>query len=637
MKLPTSRFVGCIKNWFAKADKAVLILIGIIVLLTALGLNQSSVGMYGESTDKQFFEAPPRPIRSDEWYVRLPWVLSQERKGFPSEMNSLGSHDTWITYDLPAIGPEVALKPHLLPYLVLDINKAVAAEWWILVFGSAIGAYVFMKALGIKRQVALPMALILMATPALHWWNVNSSFAPVLYGGIGGAVLLYSLRQTSRVNQVLSGLLSGWMFACATVVLYPPFQIATLGTLGLVLVVQCKREIRSKNMCGVLIAVSVAFGTFSLLVGWFILKHRMGLSALAQTVYPGSRRSLSGGENIVSILSAPFDLKYSGVTIGSTNQTNQSENSSVFYLVLPMILLLGTRVSVREISRVQHVISVLVAWFTCLIAWMLLTVPSLFGQLTLLSRVPPGRMKAAIAFTAMVLAALIIEYRLHQNSRGRRMLAWGVFAFITLWIGTRVDVDGIPISPRDVWLLAGLWLIPLAVLMTRFTVLGLWLLTVVSLITAMRINPVNSSVDALTKNSLALAVNEMDPNRTGTWMTFSGPAQVRGVIVATGVDSIASVSPYPDPEFWKKLDPNEQYKSDWNRYAHIQMVARTGPTTMTLLQADVVQVMLDPCASEFPFPSGTYFVETDPSIVPCAEVVRELTYQGLRLFVLEKN
>jgi len=626
-----------LKLWFAKADKAILILFGIMVVLSALGLNQSSVGMYGESTDKQFFEAPPRPIRSDEWYVRLPWVLSQERNGFPDEMTSLGSHDPWITYDLPASGPEIILKPHLFPYLILDINKAVAAEWWLLVFGSAIGSYVFMKALGIRRQIALPVALILMSTPALHWWNVNPSFAPILYGGIGGAALLYSLQQTTRSNQVLGGLFSGWMFSCATVVLYPPFQIPTLGALGLILIIQCKREIRSKNVRGVLITLGFALGTFSLLVGWFLLKHRIGLSALVQTVYPGSRKSISGGQNISSVFGAPYDLKYSDHSVTSANYTNQSENSSIFYLVLPMILLLGTSVSLRETSRVRHVIYALVTWFTCLMSWMLLSLPSLFGQLTLLSRVPPPRAKAAIAFTAMLLAALILEYRLHQNSRGRRMLAWGVFAFITLWIGTRVVVNDLPISPRDVWLIGGLWLIPLAVLMTRFTVIGLWLLTAVSLLTAMRINPINSSVDALTKNPLAMAVNQTDTNRTGTWMTFSGPAQMRGVIVATGVNSVASVSPYPDMDFWLKLDPTRRYEDYWNRYAHVQMVSSVGPTSMSLLQTDVIQVTLDPCATDFPFPSGTYFVETDPSLVPCANVVRELTYQGLRLYVLKKD
>ncbi len=637
MSTSIASLIARLRILFSKTDKAIVVLATVVVVFSALGLNQSSVGMYGEQSETRFFEAPPRPIRSDEWYVRLPWILSQERNGFPSEMTSLGGHDPWINYDLPASGPEILLKPHLLTYLYLDINRAIAAEWWILVFGSAISTYVFMKALGIRRQIALPMALILIATPGFHWWNITSSFTPILYGGFGGAALLASLRSNSQRLRILGALCSGWMFSCATVVLYPPFQIATLGALGLILIVKCSHELRLGKLRNTLLTLSTALGVFGVLVAWFILKHRTGLSALNQTVYPGSRRASSGGQNVISVLGAPYDLKYSEITVGSTNYLNQSENSSTIFLVLPMLLLLGTGSRLREKAIAKHAIHVLVVWFTCLISWMFLLLPSMFGQLTLLSRVPPTRLKPAIAFTAMVLAALILEYRLHQNTRARRLLAWGFFAFITLWIGARVVVNDLPISPRTVWLLGGLWLIPLAITMSRFRIQGLWLLTIVALATAARINPINNSVDPLIKNPLARVVYQLDPNRTGTWMTFSGPAQVRGVIVATGVNSVASTSPYPDPNFWLRLDPNGQYESYWNRYAHIQMVSTVGPTTMKLAQIDVVEVTLDPCGSEFPFPSGTYFVETDPSLVPCADVVREVTYQGLRLFVLVKN
>ncbi len=625
-----------LRSLLSKVDKVVLVLVAIIVILSALGLNQSSVGMYSESTKTNFFEGPPREIRSDEWYVRLPWVVSRERNNFSDALTSVGSHDPWITYDLPVNSPQIVLKPHLSPYLFLDLNRAVAAEWWVLVFGSAIGAYVFMKALGIRRQVALPFALILMATPGLHWWNVNSSFISIFYGGIGGAALLHSLRSVAQRARLLWGLLAGWMFSCATVILYPPYQFATLGALGLVLAVHSLHELQSGKVRVTLVTLGTAIGAFVVLVGWFVLDHRSGLSTMAHTVYPGTRRSPSGGENILSVLGAPYDLKYSGVLSGSVNYTNQSENSSTVYLVLPMILLLGAGTRLREAPRVRHTIYVLVAWFTCLMAWILLALPPKFGELTMLSRVPPWRMKPAIAFTAMVLAALILHYRLHQSTRGRRLLAWSVFAFITLWIGSRVVLNDVPISLRDVWLFGALWLIPLAIAMTRYTTVGLSLLALVALITAARINPVNRSIDPLVKNSLARTVNELDPTRSGTWMTFSGVAQVRGVIVATGVKSIASVSPYPDSNFWRKFDPTEQYKNDWNRYAHIQMVSSVGPTTMKLTQGDVVEVTLDPCATEFPFPKGTFFVETSPSIVPCTEVVKTLKYLNIQLFVLQK-
>jgi hypothetical protein len=562
--------------------------------------------------------------------------VSRERNNFSGDLTSVGSHDPWITYDLPVNSPQIVLKPHLSPYLFLNLNRAVAAEWWVLVFGSAIGAYVFMKALGIRPQIALPMALILMATPGLHWWNLNGSFIPIFYGGIGGAALLHSLRSVARRSRLLWSFFSGWMFSCGAAVLYPPYQFATFCSLGLVLVVYGFHELRSGKIRGTLVTLGTAIGTFLVLLGWFVLDHRSGLSTMAQTVYPGTRRSPSGGENILSVLGAPYDLKYSGLQSGSVNGTNQSENSSTVYLVLPMILLLGAGARLREAPRVRHTIYVLVAWFTCLMSWMLLALPPKFGEFTLLSRVPPGRMKPAIAFTTMVLTALILNYRLHQTTRARRFLAWSVFAFITLWIGSRVVLNDVPISLRDVWLFGALWLIPLAIAMTRYTTTGLWLLALTALFTAARINPVNRSIDPLVKNSLARTVGELDPKRAGTWMTFSGIAQVRGVIVASGVKSIASVSPYPDEAFWLKLDPTARFRNAWNRYAHVHMVSAIGPTKMKVLQSDVIEVTLDPCTNNFPFPKGTFFVETSPIIVPCTEVIKTLKYLNIQLFVLQK-
>jgi hypothetical protein len=58
----------------------VILILLLIVLLTTLKVNQSSAGMYGQPKIGTGISGADRPIRSDEWLVRLPWLLNQKER-----------------------------------------------------------------------------------------------------------------------------------------------------------------------------------------------------------------------------------------------------------------------------------------------------------------------------------------------------------------------------------------------------------------------------------------------------------------------------------------------------------------------------------------------------------------------------
>lgn len=612
-----------------------LILIGF--LLVGLRVNQSSVGMYDEAAAGTKSWGVDRPIRSDEWLVRLPWLLSQDMRQFSQNLVTAGDHDASVTYDMPVRGPEVFLRPHLLGYLFLSFDMALSAEWWFLVLGTAIAVYLILLKLTIRPTIAFPLAIVVASSPGLHWWTVNSSFDIIIYSMGGTAALLSAIdRPSSRMRFTLCAL-SGWLYSCAAVVLYPPFQIPTMIASAIIVITTVvdptKREFIRRS-CVSLLFVGT---TFLILTLWFVVRHRAGLNAMSNTVYPGARRSSSGGVNLASLFGTPFDSYASRIVAGSVNGTNQSENSSTFLLGLPVLLLIPFGFSKNSLRLAHRLTTFLGTWFLLLMMWMLLPLPGVIGRILLLDRVPPDRVKPSIATLSALVVALFLEHFAKNTDRLHRAKAVTVFAFVTVWAGSTYVVNDIHLQGSTVWLLGLLWVIPVFVAFLRSAPVGLGLLAIISIATSAQINPLHRSVAAITDNRLSREIRNFEGPDGRHWISFSGTAQVRGIMVASGVHVDSSVSPYPDLAFWSRFDPTSVYKSAWNRYGHVHFVLSSGRTRILSPQPDVIEIQVDPCAIGSPILPGTFFVEADPASIPCAQTMGQAEYQGTNWYILQKG
>ena len=614
-----------------------LVVVVVVTILVSFRINQYSVGMYGTPRTESSLGGVDRPIRSDEWLVRLPWLLSQSVHGFGPSLVTAGSHDSSITYDLPVRTPAVLLKPHLIPYLALDIERAVSAEWWIIMLGSGLGVYFLLLSLRVRPSLAAPLGLLVASNPGMHWWTVNSSFVVIFYGCMGASALIAAWRQSTLLRAVLWGACSGWMFVSAVVGLYPPFQIPVLGAIGLLLVVFLADRASSTDWRRALTPVAVALVVFTGMVGYFVLSHRAGLSSMAQTVYPGTRRTHAGGQDAVSLFGAPFDITASRITAGSVNRTNQSENATSFLVATPIIVLMcgGLLSSLRTLeARLQRVLSV---WFTILLAWMLVPLPGIIGRLTLLDRVPPERIKPVIILIGVMIVGVHMHFHAESVYRQSRLFASGLFAFVTVWAGSHYVVNDVSINRSEMWWYAVLWIVPLTLALVRFPRVGLWGLVAVSIFTASRINPFHNSLAPITKNAIVEVIDKHDPERSRPWATFSATAQVRGIMVSTGARVESAVSPYPDLEFWRRFDPSGKFEQQWNRYGHVHFVVGDGEPVLTNPQSDVINVSFEPCGRNSPLGLGTYLIESDPALVPCARVLEKIEYQSANWYLLVRD
>ena len=590
--------------------------------------------MYGNPKSGEGVLGADRPIRSDEWLVRLPWLLSQEARDFDTKMVTAGLHEPAITYDLPSKDFALVTKPHLLPYLVFDINRAIAAEWWILVFGSALATYLLLLSLGVRRSLSFPLSLFMAFSPGLHWWTVNSSFSIVLYGALGGAAFITALQTEKTYRRIALSVLAGWLFSCAVVVLYPPFQIPTLFLIALLLLVEIQSRYSGRKQIPIYVVGTSGLVFLALTSAFFIL-YRNGLSATAATVYPGSRRSTGGDINLASLFGVPFDSFASRPVSGVVNGLNQSENASTFLLALPVLFLLPFWSSTRRIMENQRqFLSVATAWFVVLLAWMLLPLPDIFGKVTLLDRVKPDRIKPSLSFVCVVVVALFLDKYIDYFSRKQRLMAVVWFGVITLTAGTYYSVNDIQLSNSDIFKYGLLWFVPTVLIFCFSKRIGLWTLVVVALFTSVNINPLHRSVRPLYENSIKKEMLRTDPLLSESWVTFSGSPQIRGLMVASGAQVMSAVSPYPDNLFWKQFDPESRFKDEWNRYGHVQFVGSNGPTRIVSTQADVITIEIDICSILSP---KTLLIESEIEDLPCLEEIGQAEYQGQIWKIFRKN
>lgn len=617
-------------------------------LLTSLNLSGSSVGVYGVTAGQSTSEAgvlygQVRPIRSDEWLVRTPWLMSQVRNGLPTTTNSgFGPLDVGVVGDLPTRSLDILVRPHHITSWFLPPDRALAAEWWVWQILMVCGVYTFVFAVTRHKAAAAISGLLLALSPSSQWWLAPGSFTTVGYGSLGAGLFVFALHTNSKKMRLALSVLSGWAIACLVASLYVPWIITTLIVLGLAVVgvvigylrERATRRQRIKTL-GLIAAPFLA--TFVLFVASYVLRHTEAISDIGSTVYPGQRVGERGGTlSPATLFGGPFDYVAFGPQTVNINGTNQSENSSgVMYAVPIAVMMFGIASSTRRAFRSSggHALLGLLCGSLALFSWALLPLPSYVGRLLLLDRVPPGRLPPGLALASVLILGVFIgllRLRQFEISRKVRIVSLLTFGFVQFWAAGLYRVEASEVNPWKPLLISGFLIIAMWLITGRLWKVGGAILIVFASVQAIQVNPIQHGAEALLKNPVSELVEEIEdasPGQEG-WVVLGGDVYVRGTIEATGVDFVSGISRYPNSETWKILDPDGRYTDAWNRYAHVVVEAGPAlePPVITSPQADVVKVALDPCDGRLQKMDVTIIVTQDFEFSACGSLIGETVW-----------
>jgi hypothetical protein len=231
--------------------------------------------------------------------------------------------------------------------------------------------------------------------------------------------------------------------------------------------------------------------------------------------------------------------------------------------------------------------------------------PAWLSGITFMSKVPPNRSMVAMGVANTVLLCLTVA-----QSRSSRLLSPGLLVTVGCWglflvLVARALMQNYPALSFQslLWPAALFTVLAYGVLQRRFSRLSIVLLALVSLASTIWFNPlVRGGARYLFRNPVATKMRSLSAHdREARWTTF-GPMYYIDYPRLLGLPALNGTDPYPQFDFWRRLDPQGRSMEAYNRYAHVWFSTGTDGIRITSPYLDQVKVTLspdDPILDEF--------------------------------------
>jgi hypothetical protein len=552
---------------------------------SVIALAMSIAGLNGSSSSKLFWAVDGTPssrglivgeakfIRSDEWAVYTPWLLSQAKQIHPfssSNPSVGGKHSPLVCSNLPVAHWTMCFRPELWPFFTpLTVESAFAFfwnfKWWSLLCGSYVLLLVVTRG---ESLLSAAGALMLLWTSTVQWWFSSLMLPPDMVGlwcfalaaGFGAVV---HQKHWWRV------LLSAAYAFCALGFLlcsYPPFQIPliTLSAPLLVALVQDRTTVRRWA------AFAAATGFVAIAAGVFAWQLRDTLSAMSALIYPGQRFSTGGGAPWTTIVQG-----FLTIGIAELNYPKNFDNvvaASSFLNALP--LLACVYLARWRSQRHDAVQAALLAFAALTFFFAVCGIPRWLAKVSLWSYVTTERLSVPLAVVSVLAICRFLSSRVtsgHIHIRPWYVLIGAVAFGLVLVAANRELHDFVtPAALAAIWLfysVAG----ALLVVRHRFACVAMILCPLTFLNSA--VNPLGRGIPAYQATSVSPTMAELRKAFPGTrWIVIGVSVRagsISALFKAAGATVLSGVTMVPNQEMLDGLDPKHENASVYSRAAHV--------------------------------------------------------------------
>ena len=589
-----------------------------VLLVFTLGLvfkiNFSSIALWdsylgGKNPVQQgILFGTPKGIRSDEWMLGVPWVMSQvnSNPAFSKHNPAVGADTASLLVGLPTDHWSAIFRPALWGYYFLDLERGFSWHWMMRTFGLLVALTVFFRfALSCSMLVSLTGAGWIYFSGFNQWWlaSVSEIIFSFLLTCIGFAAVF---RSNSIIKVALSSELLLLGIVGFGLTLYPPFQVP-LFYLGLCLIpFLLPKNINSQAVSNI-VRISILSSTAILSAGLlflFLLDNKETVSLMQSTVYPGQRLSFGGGYSLSRYFSGIFDSIYSE-GLYPPSYGNVCEASS-FLLLWPVSFLVAcisrqTGYLIRSLPLVVYLLFVS--------SWVMFGASPLVAKLTLWSMVPSNRALIGLGIGSIIFSILTINEVKKPSNLFVVLLS--ILSTFLLWNFIH-NFDALPTTSRSIdesnFIIASSILIVVSLISSS----KIWLAFAVLfgvVYPNFSVNPMMSGMDSILKSPIYQAVQSIDSDKSEKWAVYGSPI-VPQVVKAAGVKVINGALYAPDLKSLSVFDPEGKYIDIYNRYAHVTLnqVIEGQPLKFHLHQADTWQLDISPCDPAFKTLNVRYFV-----------------------------
>ncbi|MEK7153459.1 MAG: hypothetical protein AAB834_05915 [Patescibacteria group bacterium] len=637
------------------------VLTAILLLLTALGINGSSIGTYNtlfygeDKKDQNLLLGDPRDARTDEWLVNTQLTIAQAKADYPRINDNVGNgQDMSLGVDAPYKEWSALFKPHNLAFFVLPFDNAFAFKWWFMGYLLMLSCYFFMITLLPKKRLwATLISLTLFFNPFVQWWYLSGTMAPLYYSLFAATAVIMLFDAKSRRQALLWGALLAYLMTCFALILYPPFQIPCAIVMGgFASGYLCKRfrDLPRKAFFNKLGVVGLSVLVAGAAAFTFVQTRHDIINTMKGTVYPGRRIAFSGmNDALQKTFSAPLSFGLQNERKGASYLTNyntsQSEAATFIKLNLifvPIILLVLYKNARLRKTLPYYLFLATTAALTLLATRIFTPFFDRAFQFLLLHQVPNERLEIALLLLCIMqiglLGSLLLSAKKELLSKKEALFA-AVVGLILFGDTSMSMAEKFPLFITSHYLIimivAGIALSIYLLLRKKTYVWGLALFLAINVVSSIGVNPLYAKPQPDVLKFITQHIDTEYPDDGKKWAVFD-QLVTENIPQMAGKPALTGVYSHPQLELWQRLDEKGE-DEEYNRYAHTAFTVNKAADggRFTNPGPDIVLVNFD-CTMAQKLPNFGYALSslpiTDPSL-DCLVENEKLEHPNLTLYI----
>jgi hypothetical protein len=532
---------------------------------------------------------------------------------------------------------------------VLPDTFVFSLYWWLPTILVLLALPVWLQKLGVNRAVSWLSTVLIVLSPAVEWWSLwplNS----LAWSLVASLLLMWAIDRASSEQSVglwpiLAAAASG-VFLARTALAYFPWAFPIAAA---ILIPTLAFSLTRESLQRRFVVIGVAVGVCLAVVGLVVIENWDSFEALANTVYPGSRRTTGSAVDLGIV----FGAQHLGVLRADTvvATLNESEISTAYAILIAptVVLLIALPGNAWRYMRTRLIVGSLITVVAVFFVWIMVDVPTGIGEsIPLMNRIDPPRLAQIIGIPITILFAVALDrYERFPGSRIPRIavaLTAGFVTFaISLWAGLLLQSTQLPdlTSPQIFLISIVLAALISVVLMNprepaRLAALAVGALTVVVLV-----NPIMVGFGELRDSDAAIFVasESNDTSAPVLWATDSLASDA--LLMANAVPSLSGQQwTGPSKEAWMIFDPDLVYVDVWNRgtasIAIIPTVDLDAPI-IRATQEDIINIWVDPCDASLETFGVTHMITSTPTESPCLTPIRDFTFGRATRFAYRRS
>lgn len=557
-----------------------------------------------------------RPIRLDEWRILTQMAIGQFNAvpRFPLVNSNVGTDGNNMLIigmtGVPVSHISSLAKPATWGFWLFNLRSALSWDWWFPFFGCFLALWGLLLSLfRLGWRSAAVLSLGVTASPYSVVFSGHPAYL-VFFLALCALALDRLLKTEHSVKAQALGALAGLSLVGFVLVLYLPWQI-TLLYLAVPLMAAHWATERNRLIFQrpQMLALSTAALVFLILMGSWLVDTQATLRIIAATVYPGQRATSVGGDIdrwfMIKGLTNPLTLYHdSDMFFGA------SDAGSFIWLWIPLVAL--TLIIFWQTRKLYAVPAVILGFMLFTFAYMYIGFSIPLAKATLWARVMAGRLDLALGVAQSFLLAWLIvieapSLRAQSPSRLQVWIAQGIALLsivLTMWQMSLLPTSiANLLTPGFVVLVSTLMgFVAYLVLMRRHE-LAMSIGCVYMVGSGIMFNPLDQAPSQVQLNAELKAAIHADGLGTTPRLAVLNESQWGMNLVAAGIPTVNAVLYHPQTSLWRNLDPEGAYKTQYNRYQHLNFVTRNLSENKTFQidapNLDQVRVSLDPVRFDF--------------------------------------